>query len=166
MLVHCWYGVCFDIPALVHYFMVLVLYGNVLYGAVCAGTANIVSINLCFEWNMSMFDVAGLLTHNFERMNSKDIISAVLYMLYMSISNVNHAYQVHLEPDDGNPGKCTLLLSGYVRAHSLSVNQLVSLSFFNISFFTDLAPMCLHPFSKIDSCCRCRGFSVRQDRCP
>nr|XP_029118122.1 pre-rRNA-processing protein TSR1 homolog isoform X2 [Elaeis guineensis] len=33
--------------------------------------------------------------------------------------------EVHLEPDDGNPGKCTLLLSGYVRAHSLSVNQLV-----------------------------------------
>ncbi|KAG1362597.1 pre-rRNA-processing protein TSR1 [Cocos nucifera] len=32
---------------------------------------------------------------------------------------------VHLEPDDGNPGKCTLLLSGYVRAHSLSVNQLI-----------------------------------------
>ncbi|XP_073116809.1 uncharacterized protein [Elaeis guineensis] len=33
--------------------------------------------------------------------------------------------EVHLEPDDGNPGKCTLLLSGYVRAHSLSVNQLI-----------------------------------------
>lgn len=137
-----------------------------MYGVVCAGTANIASSNLHFEYNTSMVDVASLLTHNFKRMNPEDIISASFYMLYMSISDVVHAYQVHLEPDDGNPGKCTLLLSGYVCAHSLSVNQLVSLLFFNISWFTLLAPMCLHPFSKLDSCCRCRGFSVKQDRCP
>lgn len=29
-------------------------------------------------------------------------------------------------PDDSNPGQCTLLMSGYVQAHSLSVNQLVN----------------------------------------
>nr|CAD1833442.1 unnamed protein product [Ananas comosus var. bracteatus] len=34
--------------------------------------------------------------------------------------------EVCMEPGDGIPGMCTLLLSGYVRAHSLSVNQLVS----------------------------------------
>lgn len=33
--------------------------------------------------------------------------------------------QVGCDPDGSNPGSCTLLLSGYVRAHSLSVNQLV-----------------------------------------
>ncbi|XP_038974747.1 pre-rRNA-processing protein TSR1 homolog [Phoenix dactylifera] len=33
--------------------------------------------------------------------------------------------EVQLEPDYGNPGKCTLLLSGYVRAHSLSANQVI-----------------------------------------
>ncbi|XP_039138293.1 pre-rRNA-processing protein TSR1 homolog [Dioscorea cayenensis subsp. rotundata] len=36
--------------------------------------------------------------------------------------------QVVLEPDDSNPGQCTLLMSGYVQAHSLSVNQLVHVS--------------------------------------
>lgn len=36
--------------------------------------------------------------------------------------------EVHLEPDDSNPGKCSLLLSGYVRAHCLSVNQLIHVS--------------------------------------
>ncbi|CAL9115738.1 unnamed protein product [Musa textilis] len=35
---------------------------------------------------------------------------------------------IFLEPDESNPGTCTLLLSGYVRAHSLSVNQLVHVS--------------------------------------
>ncbi|XP_042383611.1 pre-rRNA-processing protein TSR1 homolog [Zingiber officinale] len=33
-----------------------------------------------------------------------------------------------LEPDHDNPGMCSLLLSGYVRAHSLSANQLVHVS--------------------------------------
>jgi len=28
--------------------------------------------------------------------------------------------------DDGNLEKCTMLLTGYLRAHSLSVNQLVT----------------------------------------
>ncbi|XP_020108456.1 pre-rRNA-processing protein TSR1 homolog [Ananas comosus] len=36
--------------------------------------------------------------------------------------------EVCMEPGDGIPGMCTLLLSGYVRAHSLSVNQLVHVS--------------------------------------
>lgn len=38
------------------------------------------------------------------------------------------AQQVDLEPDDSNSGQCTLLMSGYVRAHCLSVNQLVHVS--------------------------------------
>lgn len=36
--------------------------------------------------------------------------------------------EVGLELDNSKPGKCTLLLSGYVRAHNLSVNQLVHVS--------------------------------------
>lgn len=36
--------------------------------------------------------------------------------------------EVSCEPGDNNPGTCTLLLSGYVRAHNLSVNQLVHIS--------------------------------------
>ncbi|KAI0499326.1 hypothetical protein KFK09_020229 [Dendrobium nobile] len=36
--------------------------------------------------------------------------------------------EVGLELDNNKPGKCTLLLSGYVRAHNLSVNQLVHVS--------------------------------------
>ncbi|XP_020261726.1 pre-rRNA-processing protein TSR1 homolog isoform X2 [Asparagus officinalis] len=36
--------------------------------------------------------------------------------------------EVGYEPDADNPGTCTLLLSGYVRAHCLSVNQLVHVS--------------------------------------
>ncbi|PIA56805.1 hypothetical protein AQUCO_00700868v1 [Aquilegia coerulea] len=35
------------------------------------------------------------------------------------------AQEVDLVTDDGNPGTCTFLLSGYLRARSLSVNQLV-----------------------------------------
>ncbi|OVA19550.1 Ribosome biogenesis protein BMS1/TSR1 [Macleaya cordata] len=35
---------------------------------------------------------------------------------------------VDLVADDSNPGKCTLFLSGYLRARSLSVNQLVHVS--------------------------------------
>ncbi|EOY15232.1 Pre-rRNA-processing protein TSR1 isoform 2 [Theobroma cacao] len=38
------------------------------------------------------------------------------------------AQKVDMVPDDSNPGKCTLLLTGYTRAHSLSVNQLVHVS--------------------------------------
>ncbi|XP_010266136.1 PREDICTED: pre-rRNA-processing protein TSR1 homolog isoform X2 [Nelumbo nucifera] len=38
------------------------------------------------------------------------------------------AQEVDLVPDDCNPGKCTLLLSGYLRSRSLSVNQLVHVS--------------------------------------
>ncbi|XP_043708636.1 pre-rRNA-processing protein TSR1 homolog isoform X1 [Telopea speciosissima] len=38
------------------------------------------------------------------------------------------AQEVGLVSDDCNPGKCTLVLSGYLRARSLSVNQLVHLS--------------------------------------
>ncbi|KAK9135740.1 hypothetical protein Syun_015070 [Stephania yunnanensis] len=38
------------------------------------------------------------------------------------------AQEVDLKTDDDNPGKCTLLLSGYLRAHTLSVNQLVHVS--------------------------------------
>lgn len=37
-------------------------------------------------------------------------------------------FQVDLVADDGNPGKGTLLLAGYVRARCLSVNQLVNYS--------------------------------------
>ncbi|KAJ4702261.1 pre-rRNA-processing protein TSR1-like [Melia azedarach] len=36
--------------------------------------------------------------------------------------------KVDVLADDGNSGKCTLLLNGYLRAHSLSVNQLVHVS--------------------------------------
>ncbi|KAJ0969957.1 hypothetical protein J5N97_022834 [Dioscorea zingiberensis] len=36
--------------------------------------------------------------------------------------------QVDVEVDDSNPGQCTLLMSGYVHTHSLSVNQLVHVS--------------------------------------
>ncbi|XVF63546.1 hypothetical protein PTKIN_Ptkin09bG0095500 [Pterospermum kingtungense] len=38
------------------------------------------------------------------------------------------AQKVDMVPDDSCPGKCTLLLTGYTRAHSLSVNQLVHVS--------------------------------------
>ncbi|KAF9601778.1 hypothetical protein IFM89_022946 [Coptis chinensis] len=38
------------------------------------------------------------------------------------------AQEVDLAVDDGNPGICTLLLSGYLRSRSLSVNQLVHVS--------------------------------------
>ncbi|XP_039055690.1 pre-rRNA-processing protein TSR1 homolog [Hibiscus syriacus] len=38
------------------------------------------------------------------------------------------AQKVDLVPDDSSPEKCILLLSGYTRAHSLSVNQLVHVS--------------------------------------
>ncbi|XP_021284991.1 pre-rRNA-processing protein TSR1 homolog [Herrania umbratica] len=38
------------------------------------------------------------------------------------------AQKVDMVPDVSNPGKCTLLLTGYTRAHSLSVNQLVHVS--------------------------------------
>ncbi|XP_054810360.1 uncharacterized protein LOC129311900 [Prosopis cineraria] len=38
------------------------------------------------------------------------------------------AHKVDVFSDNGNPGKCTLLLTGYLRGHSLSVNQLVHVS--------------------------------------
>ncbi|KAA3467147.1 pre-rRNA-processing protein TSR1-like protein [Gossypium australe] len=38
------------------------------------------------------------------------------------------AQKVDMVPDDSSPEKCTLLLTGYTRAHSLSVNQLVHVS--------------------------------------
>ncbi|XVE94426.1 hypothetical protein REPUB_Repub02eG0007500 [Reevesia pubescens] len=38
------------------------------------------------------------------------------------------AQKVDMVPDDSNPGKCTLLLTGYTHAHSFSVNQLVHVS--------------------------------------
>ncbi|KAJ6811590.1 pre-rRNA-processing protein TSR1-like protein isoform X1 [Iris pallida] len=38
------------------------------------------------------------------------------------------SHEVFCDRDDGNPGRCTLFLSGYVRAHSISANQLVHLS--------------------------------------
>ncbi|KAK1260680.1 hypothetical protein QJS04_geneDACA019044 [Acorus gramineus] len=38
------------------------------------------------------------------------------------------AQEVDLVADDGEPGKCSLLMSGYVRAHNFSVNQLVHVS--------------------------------------
>ncbi|CBI40710.3 hypothetical protein VitviT2T_026917 [Vitis vinifera] len=38
------------------------------------------------------------------------------------------AQKVDLVPDDCNSGNCTLLLTGYLRAHGLSVNQLVHIS--------------------------------------
>ncbi|WOK92487.1 pre-rRNA-processing protein [Canna indica] len=38
------------------------------------------------------------------------------------------SHESNLEPDIDNPGTCSLLLSGYIRAHSLSVNQLVHVS--------------------------------------
>ncbi|GLT99983.1 hypothetical protein SLE2022_173840 [Rubroshorea leprosula] len=38
------------------------------------------------------------------------------------------AQEVVTVPDDSSPGKSTLLLTGYMRAHSLSVNQLVHVS--------------------------------------
>ncbi|XVF35842.1 hypothetical protein REPUB_Repub19eG0005900 [Reevesia pubescens] len=38
------------------------------------------------------------------------------------------AQKVDMVPDYSCPGKCTLLLTGYTRAHSLSVNQLVHVS--------------------------------------
>lgn len=37
----------------------------------------------------------------------------------------NYMWQVDLLNDDGSSGKCTLLLTGYLRARNLSVNQLV-----------------------------------------
>ncbi|XP_072962767.1 uncharacterized protein [Typha angustifolia] len=36
--------------------------------------------------------------------------------------------EICIEPDDNSPGTCTLLLSGYLHAHSLSPNQLVHVS--------------------------------------
>lgn len=38
------------------------------------------------------------------------------------------AQKVDMVPDDSCPGKCTLLLTGYTRAHSFSVNHLVHVS--------------------------------------
>ncbi|KAG8503000.1 hypothetical protein CXB51_000983 [Gossypium anomalum] len=38
------------------------------------------------------------------------------------------AQKVDMVPDDSSPEKCTLLLTGYTRAHSFSVNQLVHVS--------------------------------------
>ncbi|KAF7829490.1 pre-rRNA-processing protein TSR1-like protein [Senna tora] len=38
------------------------------------------------------------------------------------------AQKVDVVSDDGNSGKCTLLLTGYIRVHNLSVNQLVHVS--------------------------------------
>ena len=56
VLVPCWYivsmlgtGVVSTYQDLVHPYMVLALYGNVLYGAVCTSTANIASVNVEFE---------------------------------------------------------------------------------------------------------------------
>ncbi|PPS00750.1 hypothetical protein GOBAR_AA19924 [Gossypium barbadense] len=40
------------------------------------------------------------------------------------------AQKVDMVPDDSSPEKCTLLLTGYTRAHSLSVNQLVVISLY------------------------------------
>ena len=37
--------------------------------------------------------------------------------------------------DNCTPGKCTLLLTGYLRARSLSVNQLVQFFFLVLPFF-------------------------------
>ncbi|KAG6511402.1 hypothetical protein ZIOFF_029470 [Zingiber officinale] len=44
------------------------------------------------------------------------------------VPRVLTAHNTLLEPDHDNPGMCSLLLSGYVRAHSLSANQLVHVS--------------------------------------
>lgn len=55
---------------------------------------------------------------------------------------VANALQIDVEPDVDDPGKCSLILSGYVRTHSYSVNQLVR--FFSFcSFEYVLTFMCL-----------------------
>lgn len=46
--------------------------------------------------------------------------------------------QVDVVADDCNSGKCTLLLHGYLRAHCLSVNQLVINSAFFLALWVDL----------------------------
>ncbi|XP_078448299.1 pre-rRNA-processing TSR1-like protein [Wolffia australiana] len=38
------------------------------------------------------------------------------------------SHEIDVEPDVGDSGKCSLILSGYVRTHSYSVNQLVHIS--------------------------------------
>uniref|UniRef100_A0A1D1Y5B3 Pre-rRNA-processing protein TSR1 n=1 Tax=Anthurium amnicola TaxID=1678845 RepID=A0A1D1Y5B3_9ARAE len=38
------------------------------------------------------------------------------------------SHEIDVEPDVDYPGKCSLILSGYVRAHNFSVNQLVHVS--------------------------------------
>ncbi|CAA6655976.1 unnamed protein product [Spirodela intermedia] len=38
------------------------------------------------------------------------------------------SHEIDVEPDVDDPGKCSLILSGYVRTHSYSVNQLVHVS--------------------------------------
>ena len=47
-----------------------------------------------------------------------------IFIVSSKISSI-FAFQVDLVPDDCNSGNCTLLLTGYLRAHGLSVNQLV-----------------------------------------
>lgn len=49
--------------------------------------------------------------------------------------------QVDVAVNDCNSGKCMLLLHGYLRAHSLSVNQLVINSAFFLTLCVDLMGM-------------------------
>lgn len=66
--------------------------------------------------------------------------------------------------DDTNPGTCTLLLTGYVRARSLSVNQLVIVQPMTCLWSHDLVVVL---FSFISgSCFWCRGFPVVQNGHP
>lgn len=49
------------------------------------------------------------------------------YRMITLVSHMkNFAIQVDIVADECNSGKCTLLLTGYIRAHGLSVNQLVA----------------------------------------
>ena len=58
--------------------------------------------------------------------------------------------QVETETDDtSSPGKCTLVLTGYIRAHSLSVNQLVIYSASVIILLEIMNAYALSEFFKI-----------------
>lgn len=76
----------------------------------------------------------------------------------------NDMWQVDLLNDDGSSGKCTLLLTGYLRARNLSVNQLVGYSIWHLFGGNQkVITMSALIFSGSGSSFRCGWFSVSQN---
>lgn len=71
--------------------------------------------------------------------------------------------QVDLVADDSASGKCTVLLTGYVRARGLSINQLVSIGFNMIHLdIGNILHLTLH-MAVLGSHFRCWRFSIIED---